>query len=294
MTVENPFAGAALAAAERGWSVFPLIPGAKVPAISGWEHGATTEARHISRWWAGEARNNIGLAAGKSGLVVVDLDGSKGDIAPEEFAGARDGRDVLAMLAAASGAAVPIDTYTVATPSGWHLYFRMPPGSSFRNSVAALGWRVDTRGTGGYVVAAGSVVDLGVYRVVRPGGVADLPDWLADRLTPPPPSPIGTPMPVPPHRADAYLQAIVVGETDAVFAAQTGTRHDTLLKAARTFGRLVAGDELDEDDARAALLDAADPHIGVDGCTAAEVHRTIDDGMAYGKRLPRRLSRNRR
>jgi hypothetical protein len=45
-----------------------------------------------------------------------------------------------------------------------------------------------------------------------------------------------------------------------------------------------------EDDARHALLDAAARHIGVDHCTEREITRTIDDGIAYGKRLPRRVT----
>ncbi|MGH3821003.1 MAG: hypothetical protein ACRDRE_25335 [Pseudonocardiaceae bacterium] len=64
------------------------------------------------------------------------------------------------------------------------------------------------------------------------------------------------------------------------------TRHHTLLKAARVLRRLVGGGELAGDDARAALLDAAGGHVGVDGCTAVEVHQTINDGLAYGRRLP--------
>jgi hypothetical protein len=37
------------------------------------------------------------------------------------------------------------------------------------------------------------------------------------------------------------------------------------------------------------LIDAAGGHIGVDGCTAAEVEQTIKDGLVYGRRLPRRI-----
>jgi hypothetical protein len=94
------------------------------------------------------------------------------------------------------------------------------------------------------------------------------------------------------RRASVYVRAIVSGEADAVAAAQTGHRHATLLKAARTLGRLAGADELVEDDARQALLDASARHVGVDGYTAGEVVRTIDDGIAYGKRLPRRVTRD--
>ena len=146
----------------------PLVPGKKTPAIRGWEQRATVDRRQIHRWWAGESCYNIGVATGKSGLVVIDLDGGRGDRPPEQFAGAHDGHDVLAMLADAAGAEMPSRTYTVTTPSGCHLYFRTPSGISFRNSAGLLGWRVDSRASGGYVVAAGSVREQGAYTVARP------------------------------------------------------------------------------------------------------------------------------
>lgn len=156
MTREDPFLRAALVAAGRGWSVFPLVPGEKTPAVRGWEQRATTDRRQIYRWWAGGAGFNVGIACGPSGLVVVDLDDRGEDEPPEAFVGARGGQDVFATLATAADAPVPIDTYTVATPSGGHLYFRAPGEHVLRDSAGALGWRVDTRATGGYVVGAGT------------------------------------------------------------------------------------------------------------------------------------------
>nr|WP_229686773.1 bifunctional DNA primase/polymerase [Longimycelium tulufanense] len=92
-------------------------------------------------------------------------------------------------MAAEAGQPVPDDTYTVATPSGGtrpgiHLYFQAP-AVELRNTVGKLGWRIDTRGVGGYVVAAGSVRPEGVYRVVRDAPVQLLPQWLVTALTPP-------------------------------------------------------------------------------------------------------------
>ncbi len=53
----------------------------------------------------------------------------------------------------------------------------------------------------------------------------------------------------------------------------------------------VGGGELAEDVARGALLAAAARHVGVDSCMANEVTRAIDDGLGYGKRLPRCITR---
>lgn len=41
-----------------------------------------------------------------------------------------------------------------------------------------------------------------------------------------------------------------------------------------------------------ALLDAAAGQVGVEGWTAAEVQRTISDGLACGQRLPQRITGN--
>jgi len=287
----NPFLAAALAAAERDWLVFPVAPAGKTPAISGWQERATSDPRPIHRWWRGDIAMNIGIATGRSGLVVVDLDRGRGDVPPARFAGARDGQDVLAMLAAEAGAELPTHTYTVSTPGGCHLYFRAPAGVELRCTAGTVGWRIDTRAHGGYVVGAGSTRPEGSYRVMRDGPVAELPGWLVSALTPPRPE-SGQPLELSAVRAGAYVRAIVAGEAREVAGARTGTRHRTLLKAARTLGRLVGGGELAEADAWRALLDAAAGHVGVDGCAPAEVHRTIGDGLAFGKRLPRRITRD--
>jgi hypothetical protein len=160
-----------------------------------------------------------------------------------------------------------------------------------RNTAGSLGWKIDSRSVGGYCVAAGSVRDDGVYRVVRGGAVAELPDWLARALTPAPPSALGSPKELSPRRASACVSAIVKSETRAVAAARTGTRHRVLLKAARTLGRLVGGGELSDEEARAALLEACSGHVGIDGFTLGEVHRAIENGVEYGKRVPRRVTR---
>lgn len=290
----DPFLVAALTAAGRGWFVFPLVPNGKTPVLREWERRATTDRRQIYRWWAAGAANNIGVATGKSGLVVIDLDDGRGQTPSARFTGARNGRDALAMLAVVAGAEIPADTYEVTTPGGGsHLYFRAPIGLTLHNTAGSLAWKIDSRAHGGYCVAAGSVREQGVYRVVRDGDVAELPCWLARTLTPVPQRESVVAMELSSWRASAYVRAIVESEAHAVATARTGTRHHTLLKAARTLGQLVGGGELVEYDARAALLTAAGGHIGVDCCTAVEVHRTIADGLAYGRRLPRRITHER-
>src|ERR1022692_3977538 len=69
---------AAIAAARRGWAVFPCRPGDKRPAIDRWEERASADPTHIETAWRDRyPRANVGIAAGPSGLVVVDLDTSE-------------------------------------------------------------------------------------------------------------------------------------------------------------------------------------------------------------------------
>ncbi len=283
---------AALAAADFGLHVFPCIPHGKTPAVSGWEQAATRDRDQITAWWSEGPPYNIGAAAGPSGLVVIDLDDGHGDPAPEPFAGATGGRDVLAMLAERAGEPVPFDTWTVSTPTGGaHLYYQAPAGVRLRNSAGALGWKIDTRAHGGYIVAAGSAREQGYYRPANTLSIAELPAWLVIALTPAAPVLAATSgsRELSRTRASAYVRAIVERETHGVATAQVGQRHHTRLKAARTLGRLVGGQEMAEHEAMAALRDAACLHIGTD-CTEAEVDNDLRDGLAYGRRLPRRIT----
>jgi hypothetical protein len=130
-----------------------------------------------------------------------------------------------------------------------------------------------------------------VYRVTRHGVVVELPVWLARALTSPSLPASGPSLELSRRRASAYARAIVESEAHAVATARPGTRHHSLLKASRCLGRLVGGGELAEIEARTALLDAASGHIGIEDCTVDEVYRTIDDGIGYGKQLPRWVTR---
>lgn len=290
----NPFLRAALDAADRGWHVFPVIPGGKIPAIRDWERRATTNKRQIYAWWANNSRKNVGIACGPSNLVVVDLD-NDGKTAPvdSKWAGARNGADVLARIAKEAGHEIG-ETMTIATPTGGkHLYYRAPEGVELRNSAGKLGWHIDVRGHGGFIVGPGSIRPQGRYTVERTGPPALLPGWLTERVVELSTSTVlvlsQDPLGLPDGRAGQYLAKILTSESDRVSSAVKGERRADLLKAARTLGRLVGGHELSYGDAHQALLRAATTHIGVDDFTAHEAETTIADGLEYGARMPRQL-----
>ncbi|WP_327126325.1 bifunctional DNA primase/polymerase [Streptomyces sp. NBC_01727] len=241
---------AALDAAARGWTVFPLRPGSKPPALHGeascpgsgdcttrhrkWEQRATTDPDRIRRAWSAD-RFNIGIATGPSGLIVVDLDLPK----PNSNADTPSGVTTFKALYERTGQAVP-STYRVRTASGgYHLYFTAPTGIRLANSAGKLGPLVDTRAWGGYVVGAGSIVHGGTYDIVDPAPVAPLPEWLLNALKPAarPAQPLR--LAIPRHGSRA-ADAVLTRETAAIKAAEEGRREAQLFQSARSLGRFVA------------------------------------------------------
>ena len=249
--------------------MFPCRPGDKRPAVDRWEQRACADPDTVRRHWP-SPRHNIGIAPGPSGLVVLDLD-THGDL-PDEWRklfGVRDGKDVLAQLCEWAGQPWP-STYMVATPSGgWHLYYTAPEGSTIRNSASLLGPMVDVRARGGYVVAAGSVVDGKPYEVLDAEDPAPLPEWIHRLLTrrteAARPAPSG-------HDPAVARPSRVAGLVRAVESAPEGQRNDTLYWAAC---RAVELDGADRDAALDALLDAA----GRAGLSAGEARRSIESAL---------------
>ncbi len=301
---------AAIAYAERGWHVFPLHPGGKQPALhgedrcphsgpcrdthKGWEQRATTDLCRIYECWR-HGPYNIAIACGPSSLVVIDLDVPQGTVAPpSEWVGSGicDGAGVLACLCERRGQPWPSETFTVATPhGGTHLYFAAASGLRSRNTAGRLGWCIDTRAVGGYVVAPGSVVAGRPYIVVSPAPPAPLPAWLASRLAEPVMSSPTGQLPVR-GVADAarYGRAVLDRETRRVAQANRGQRNDTLNRAAFALGQLTAAGLLPAALAYAALFEAA-RQAGLDhdpGCGRRGIDRTIRSGLTAGARKPRR------
>ena len=116
---------------------------------------------------------------------MVDLDQPKPDeVTPPHWAalsGVADGSDVLAVLAERAGQPFPV-TPTASAPAAVGRTCtspdRLPSGSATPRQRGGLGWLIDTRGAGGYVVAAGSTVDRRPYTVLADREPAPLPVWL--------------------------------------------------------------------------------------------------------------------
>lgn len=179
--LRRPMLDAALAYARRGWAVFPCAP-SKAPLEAGKGKGvllATTDEQTITGWWTRWPNALIGLAAGRSGLVILDVDTKRGD--------------GWASLAEVQRELGPLpSTYRVRTPSlgpdgepaeqpGAHLYYLAPEGVEIRPSAGKVAPHVDVRAAESYVIAPPSAG----YVVIYDAALAELPPAWVERLRAP-------------------------------------------------------------------------------------------------------------
>ena len=89
---------------------------------------------------------NIGIPTGTiNNIFVVDVDGESG----------------AQSLMALENAYGKLDTPTVNTGKGKHLYFKMPEDVEIKCSASKIAPHIDIRGNGGYVVAPSSIHENG-------------------------------------------------------------------------------------------------------------------------------------
>lgn len=156
---DNPRAAAALRYGRMGWSVLPIhsirdgtctcgrsdcaSPG-KHPLTLHGVLEATTNADTIHHWFDQWPQANLAVACGASKIAVLDVD-------PRH-----EGDATFKALVQAHGEGF-FDTVRARTGGGGlHFYYADPEGS-VRNSQSLIGPGIDTRGAGGFVVAAPSL-----------------------------------------------------------------------------------------------------------------------------------------
>jgi putative DNA primase/helicase len=261
-----------------GWSVIPLHPRDKKPALPSWKayQAKHASAAEVERWATNG--NNIGIVTGSiSGLLVLDLDNANA-------------------IAEAERLGLPA-TVTASTAKGRHHYFRHP-GGKVKNRAGIIPG-ADIRADGGFVVAPGSIHPSGVLYewIISPdeSQLAEAPTWLIELLAAPAPR-------MPPHRpqearstrwipaagdCSPYGLAALHRESDAIRRAYNGEQEMTLNTAALRIGALVAGNELSESTARLNLIRAGMCMANYDGgnlwtleAITAKVDRALADGAA--------------
>ena len=164
--IENNKLLSALAFRENGFSIIPLLPKDKKP-WGKWSDRQETKMSMgaIKKHWALHPDANVGIVTGKiSNIIVFDCDSKE---AIEQFENILGGKPA---------------TYIVKTANGAHYYFRYPKSKNKCPNRAAVLPKIDIRGDGGYVVAAGSIHPTGaIYeeeQAIDEIGVAECPHEL--------------------------------------------------------------------------------------------------------------------
>lgn len=278
----------ALNAVSRGFHIFPVARGGKVPhsAAGSWGETATNDVNAVTYFWTKVDPNaNIGIACKPSNLLVIDL-----DVAKEDFKlrgteweylhtvyGPRvDGEDLIDEMEykLGSGPRETQNTYRVRTGSGGtHLYFRWPASWPRISQASPVKGIVDVRGNGGqwggYVLGEGSRTEAGEYRL---DGYAHRtinlpPVWIRQLVAerPAPPKirrPQGLRQPGPLSWS---------GLAESVRNAGEGNRNNALVWAARTV--------CEEGGSEEQAMDLLAPAAGDAGLGWAEIERTIQSAF---------------
>lgn len=155
------------------------------------------------------------------------------------------------------------------------------------NTAGTLGWKIDTRAHGGYVVGPGSRMRDRAYEIVDDRPPAPLPAWLAERLMP---APLPAQRPVAVSlgngRLNAYLRSAVQAELRRVLQSPPDGHNAALYLASVALGQLVAGQALGEAEVTSWLTDAATQV----GQKPGETARTIRSGLRAGAQRPRSVA----
>lgn len=297
---------AAIAYARRGWAVFPLAPGTKIPLFAnahaegdslrgkcrgecGREgHGfydASTDATKVATWWRDTPRANIGVRTGaESGIDVLDLDEKDG----------RHGRATIGDLESDFG---QIETLTSVTPTaGLHLIFQHAYGVGCGTEVLP---GCDLRADGGYIVAPPSIVSGKVYAWLDGqdslrSPILAWPAWLLSSIDMArrngPTKAVARPKTPEDSTATSYGAAALRRLSQELAASLKGTRDDRRNSIAFRAGRLIAGGHVPRAEAERALFAACEinglaEELG-ETETRARIARAIADGIAAGPTGP--------
>ncbi|WP_051386071.1 bifunctional DNA primase/polymerase [Actinokineospora inagensis] len=266
----------------------------------------------VIAWWARRCRTTVwAVNLGASGLLAVDLD-THGGTAPREplhnvpwptpATLPASGIDTFTVLAGLHGAGLDTDTtLCTRTPSGGlHLIYTAEV-ARWKSSSArvhdngtvgtGLGWQIDIKAHGGYVVLPGSLTTAGHYRrastATRP---LPLPAWLSTALThtghdrhTTPTTPHTPPAPrraVTGGRGERYAAAALHTACAELAAMTPGGRNRKLFRSSSSLAAMVAAGWIDRATVETDLAAAA---------TAARLPASeIGYAIASGFRRPRR------
>lgn len=117
----------------------------KHPILTSWEDNASRDVAIINDWWHRFPWANVGIAAGKSGMIAFDVDSYKDTYAGDKVLTGADEQTVTNL----SGG------------GGSHLLYRINPDDDYGNAKGTLPQGIDIRGHGGQFVAPPSIHPTG-------------------------------------------------------------------------------------------------------------------------------------
>jgi hypothetical protein len=242
----------------------PLQPRGKLPLTEHGSRDASADAATIYAWWARWPDANIGIATG-DWLIVLDIDGPEGHATWQELE-RQHGENTTLSSRTGTG--------------GRHLLYHT--AKPLPNSARKLGPGIDTRGTGGYIVAPPSIHPNGrPYAWESRLPIAPVPAFIVEALIP------RRPAYAAPARTTTdgtpYGWAALDAEAAIVATTGPGARNHTLNVAAFKLGGLEAGGELPVGASHDQLLAAA--HAC--GLGEQEARATIASGLKAGRQQPR-------
>lgn len=216
---------AALLYAGRGIPVFPLHsvdasgrcscrkPGCedagKHPRVKGGFHAATTDKSRITAWGNRWPDANLGIPTGeRSGILALDVDQPPS----------------LDELEAEHGKLPKTRAHSTGS-GGMHYLFKYPAGVEIRNSTGKLGFGLDVRGEGGYIVAPPSATTR-PYEVLDDLPLAGPPEWLLVALRAPEKAVPGERRAAAPIFLDRAGEVIAVGTRNRTLTSIAGRLHD--------------------------------------------------------------------
>jgi hypothetical protein len=253
----------------------------KHPRLSRGLASATTDRDKIQKWWRKWPDANIGIHAGRSGLVVIDVDPRHGGCVDD----------------------LPLTDADRITPTantgggGFHLLYRVPPGIVVSNSSQLLPDGIDVRAGRAYIVAPPSLHVSGQRYSWQSGrspwevDPRPLPDALLPllKVRQEPVDRDSAPAPRLPESFSnergyhPYVAAALHGELDRLSQAKIGSRNDTLNSVAFNLGQFVEAGLLHRAEVEWLLHNAARAiSLG-----ELETRRTIRSGIEAGIRNPR-------
>jgi hypothetical protein len=164
----------ALELAAKGFHVFPLVPGTKIPIKDmSFPTMATRDEEQIRAWWQENPNYNIGISTSRfwddEHLVVVDVDVKEGKRGAEEV-----------LRLELEGFEFPTTAEQITASGGKHIIYRSQ--QPYTQGVSKLGKDIDIRAEGGFIVGAGSRVKGKTY-ALNWNEILPAPEWVLDRLS---------------------------------------------------------------------------------------------------------------